>query len=251
VKDVNAVKSHCQRNSQLINLGRSSTFGLKSWKSTHENIKGGTMHDISEEYLSVYDTPKHIDEITEYVGIYRKNISSKKLKLNLKSAEYRRFRFFEDNYIGLVSKTYDASYLPVTPVNNSNSKYWEETFKKLIVFTTRNGYLPLSNGPKEEIKLYRFLHAQERKLDTLNEHQKGKVKNFLMKYNSYKALKTFVIENKRFPIAQILEERNLCNFFNRQRKLLQDGQMPKEYLDRLQEIIELVNSDKKNENLEF
>ena len=77
IKSVAALRGGCQHDPRFMCFGRSSVYGLKIWEKTQKNIKGGTMHDISEEFLSKYDTPKHIDKITGYVGNYRKNISSK------------------------------------------------------------------------------------------------------------------------------------------------------------------------------
>lgn len=254
-KSAEALRGSCQRDSRLIYFGRSSTYGLKSWEEKLDNIKGGTMHDISEEFLSAFDTPKHIDEIVKFVSKYRNNVSSRNLLYNLKSAEHRRFVFFQNSLIGLVSKTYSSSLFPSIPKYFNDKKSWEENYALLKNFSNQNERLPTSSGSEKEKKLYRFFYVQVEKLNKLDKTKQELITALMLKYNyrngkrygqkikqgnSYNELKSFVIEKDRFPSMQIPNEQKLYGFFYRQRKLYQDNKLPKEYLFRFLEIIRQV-----------
>jgi len=254
-KNTSALRGSCQKDSRLIYFGRSSTYGLKSWEKNLENIKGGTMHDISEEFLLNFDIPKHIDDIVEYVSNYRKEISSYKLFNNLKSAEHKRFVFFQNRLIGLTSKTYDISLFPVIPKYYTDKKSWEENYELLKNFSIKNECLPTSSGTDEEKKLYRFFNIQIRKVKELDDTKKELIEALILKYNyqkrkkhgknikwdkSYNELKNFVIEKGRFPSMQISNEQKLYGFFYRQRKLYQDNKLSQDYLNKFLEITELM-----------
>ncbi len=105
-KSAFALRGSCQREPRLICFGRCSTYGLGSWEQEYDNIKGGTMHDIAEDFLLKFNTPKHIDDIIEYVKLYRDNVTRKKLYNNLLSAKNKRFKFYEGNFISLCEDAY-------------------------------------------------------------------------------------------------------------------------------------------------
>jgi hypothetical protein len=165
-KSAEALRGSCQRDPNLIYFGRSSTYGLKKWEDA-DIVKGGTMHDISEEYLEQFNSPKHIDEILKYVSNYREDITSRNLLYNLKSAENRRFLFFKDNYIGLVSKSYGNEFSRLSKVNIER-KTWEENFSLLENFINEFERLPYSTQNDKEERLYRFMNKQIRKAKSNN-----------------------------------------------------------------------------------
>lgn len=258
-KSAEALRGSCQRDSRLIYFGRSSTYGLKSWEKNLDNIKGGTMHDISEEFLLKFNTPKHIDEIAEYVGNYRNNVTSKNLLYNLKSAEHKRFTFFQNRLIGLVSKTYNISLFPAVPKYYKDKKSWEENYGLLKDFSTKNECLPTSSGTDEEKKLYRFFNIQIRKIDELDNTKKELIEALMIRYNyqkrkrhgknikwdnSYNELKAFITAQGRFPSMQISNEQKLYGFFYRQKKISQDNKLSEVYLNKFLEIIELMKKVK-------
>ena len=96
-----AIRSSCHRDANLIHFGRSSTYGFIVWENEY-NIKGGTIRDIAEEFLLKHNTPKHIDEITEYVNRYR-DTNAKNIYSNLKMETTNRF-VFSGALIGLKKK---------------------------------------------------------------------------------------------------------------------------------------------------
>lgn len=254
LKNVQALRSSCQRDVRLICFGRSSTYGLKIWENKLENIKGGTMHDISEEFLLKFKEPKHIAEIAKYVSNYRNNVTSKNLLYNLKSAEHKRFIFFQNNFIGLVAKSYNTEIFTSIPKYYSNKKTWEESYQLLELFTSKNKRLPLSSGDKEEIRLYRFFTNQERKLSELSNSKKELIENLMLKYNHqkrtttnnmkwknhYNELISFLNNNKRMPSRQISNEQKLYGFFYRQKKLYKKDKLAKAYLTNFLEVTKII-----------
>jgi len=177
VKNTDALRSACQRDPNLMYFGRSSTYGLKSWEKDR-TIKGGTMHDIAEEFLLKFKTPKHIDEIVKYVSQYRPEVTNRNLYYNLKSAENRRFSFFPNSYIGLIVKQYDAAFS--TELSSAKTRMtWDESFELLTNFVNENNRLPLSTGIASEQKLYRFLNVQLRKS---NKNKLKRINKLLEKY---------------------------------------------------------------------
>ncbi len=253
-KSAEALRGSCQRDPNLIYFGRSSTYGLRVWEKD-ETVKGGTMHDIAEEFLAQFENPKHIDEITEYVSQYRPTVTSKNLLYNLKSAENRRFRFFKNYHIGLIEKQYDETF-----VRNNNAKIirrtWEENFELLSAFAESNDRLPFSSGTEEELKLYRFMNIQ---LNKANKNQVDQNKFELLnelieKYNyvkrakrspknidsSYQELTQFIKTNNRLPNARHENERYLYHFYYRQTKLFENGELTPEQEDMYSETKELI-----------
>lgn len=255
-KSPESLRSSCQRDPNLIYFGRSSTYGLKSWEKANI-VKGGTMHDISEEYLTQFDVPKHIDEVAKYVSNYRDDVTSKNLLYNLKSAEKRRFVFFKNYHIGLASKTYNEDF-PKIDKASFDIKTWDESFSMLEEFVTKYNHLPNSTGIDFEKKLYRFLNLQLRKADNaeidaikaqkirtlvnLYDYHKRTRRNPKNIHQSYDELKSFIAKYKRVPKARDYEEMNLYHFFYKQTTLYKSGDLPNELLVKYLEIIKLIQT---------
>ena len=100
------VRNSIRTDKGFIYIGRSSTYGLKKWEEEFENIKGGTIRDIVEEFLLKYNKPKHISEIVEYINKYR-NTTEINVLTNLKLDKSSRFVFLKNRYVGLICKTYN------------------------------------------------------------------------------------------------------------------------------------------------
>jgi hypothetical protein len=104
-----SIRSTLQREKgAYIYIGRTSTYGLKKWEIENKALKGGTIRDISEEYLEKYDKPQHIYDIVNYVKQYR-NTSATSIFKNIQAEYKNRFVFYEGGYIGLKSKSYALS----------------------------------------------------------------------------------------------------------------------------------------------
>lgn len=159
--DENSIRAAMQRKRGFISFGRTSTYGLKEWEE-EKDIRGGTIRDITEEFLISQNEPKHIDEITDYVNRYRET-TAKNIYVNLKMEENNRFVFFSGMIIGIKSKNYQNIGLIETGNIETVRRLWEDNFSILESFINSNNRLPYSNTDEHEAKLYRFLNLQLRK----------------------------------------------------------------------------------------
>ncbi|MBC6408947.1 MAG: hypothetical protein GDA42_00535 [Ekhidna sp.] len=101
----NSIRASMQKKNGFISFGRTSVYGLKIWEE-EKNIRGGTIRNITEEYLVSKDEPQHIDNIATYVNKYR-NTTAENIYSNLRMEASSRFSFFSGMYIGLKAKKYD------------------------------------------------------------------------------------------------------------------------------------------------
>lgn len=252
-KSAEALRGSCQRDTNLIYFGRSSTYGLKIWEN-ERTIKGGTIREITEEFLLDQSEPKHIDEITDYVNKYRET-NAKSIHANLKMEAHCRFVFFKGQLVGLKSKAYlDNNYIKITDKQIIRMT-WEESFQLLKEFSQKNNRLPFSTGNELEERLYRFLNVQlnragkgkveeskSKKLIELCEKfdfKKGKRRNSKSTDDSYIELIDFISKEKRLPRAN--DEAKLYRFLYTQGKLFNKGSLSKEYQDKYLEVKYLIN----------
>lgn len=98
----------------FIYFGRTSTYGLRRWEKEQTHIKGGTIRDITEEYLGKYTEPKHFLEIAEFVMQYRPSTNPWSINSNLQAGG-ERFREFEGGFWGLPTKKYHDTQFKKTP----------------------------------------------------------------------------------------------------------------------------------------
>jgi hypothetical protein len=164
-----SIRATLQREKELfIYFGRSSTYGLKRWEYEKEDIKGGTIRDIIEEYLKSEAEPKHVTEILEYLQKFRSS-NSRSILTNIKLDESGRFRIFKRGYIGLNKRQYNTSLIDL----KNDVKTWEEKFEELKLFRKSNPYIwPRSSSvDKSERLLYVFCYK------TRSKHLKGTLNN--------------------------------------------------------------------------
>src|SRR5690606_14635764 len=117
-KSEEALRGSIQRNPEIIYFGRSSTYGLKKWENETENIKGGTIRSIVIEYLEMFDSPKHITQITEYVSNFRERTYQRSIMDNLKADKSNVFIFLRQGFIGLnyFKEKYDTNKYQNLPI---------------------------------------------------------------------------------------------------------------------------------------
>lgn len=106
-KSEEALRGSCQRSNEIIYFGRSSTFGLKKWENTRNDIKGGTIKDIVTELLENSNNPIHITEILEEVHKFRAKTNERNIITNLKLDPNKSFIIFNQKFIGLSDKIND------------------------------------------------------------------------------------------------------------------------------------------------
>ena len=254
--DENSIRSSMQRKTGFIPFGRTSVYGLKEWED-EKDIRGGTIRDITEEFLMTQTEPKHIDEITEYVNKYR-DTNSTNIYANLRMEENNRFVFFKGLNIGLKSKKYNEVSLTIVKNNQIDKKTWDENFLMLEKFVIQNKRLPYSSGNDIEQKLYRFFNIQLRKAnkELIDEIKAQKINSLVDLCNyrrgargysknthrTYDELKLFISKNNRLPKANYVEEKNLYHFFHRQTTLFKNGMLLNEKMDKYLDIRNLIQT---------
>lgn len=114
----------------FIYRGRSSTYGLRKWENEKENVKGGTIRDIVEEFLITEKTPKHISEILDYVLQYRPDTNEKSVLSNIKVEESNKFCFYSGDFVGLQTKNYSPKDIDFKKLIGSHFR--NSVFDKMI-----------------------------------------------------------------------------------------------------------------------
>ena len=261
-----------KRQNGFVPIGRRSIFGLLEWENELENFKGGTIRQIVAEYLNNNSSPKNYAVITSYVLQFRPKTNEYSIIQNIKLDESKTFIFFKNSFVGLSSKTYDKTFVSIKNSETIEKKTWEERYTELTKFLYLNNRLPFSSGcPKNEIRLYRWYKIQvvktkngeieEEKSNLINEVIKnfekgessqrtslnniGRSKN--VRNNSkytYEDLSEFISIKKRMPDSRDPNESRLYQFYNRNKKNLENidalsGQEPK-----LMELIDKFGSFK-------
>lgn len=255
------VRASMKRDNGFVPIGRRSIFGLKEWENEFENFKGGTIRSIVSEYLESEIDPKHISEIAEYVLNYRPNTYERSILDNLKADETRTFIFFKNSTIGLQSKKYDNSFVELNQIDLLESKSWEKRYNDFVKFISINNRLPFSSGcPDEEIRLYRWYKVQEGKIKNgkLDSEKCNLLSQVTIQFNRndtnrkrrsnnverYVDLKQFVFLNNRLPSANKTGEENLYQFFYKQRKLFEQGELMQSEENQFIEIAKIIQNHK-------
>jgi hypothetical protein len=114
----------------FVYFGQKGAYGLRKWEFEKDNIKGGTIRDIVEEFLFNEDCPKHISDIIDYVNKFRPETNARSLLTNIKVDERKRFCFFESNFIGLKEKNYTADK---TRYNRLRGSYFRNSFFEKMI----------------------------------------------------------------------------------------------------------------------
>jgi len=150
----NSIRGTMQREKNIfIFIGRSSTYGLKKWEEENENLRGGTIRDLVEEFLDKCESPKHISEILSYVNQFR-STNSKSVKTNIEMEENGKFITFPGDYVGLSCKEYVDTSI----------------YKRLNGYHFQTSYLEkMNNWPLDQIidhykKKYQYLELPVRSI---------------------------------------------------------------------------------------
>ena len=240
------IRVSMKRKNGFVPIGRKSVFGLKKWEKELDNFKGGTIRTISEEFLLNFNEPQHKKEIEKYVKQFRPKTNANSIYNNLYIDESNTFVFYENYYIGLSSKKYPDNYKTLSKTASSIKHTWEESLEIIKEFTNKEKRLPYSSGcPKSEEKLYRWFNIQKRKCsDGTLEKEKVKliteIANRFPQINkkqssnstiqnkpnthtnrnkySLSKLNNFIREHKKIPDSRVIKEKNLYQFYYRNKK---------------------------------
>ncbi len=150
--EITAIRSHLLRYPNMFINTALSTYGLKKWEIEGRQIDG-TIKDVVEKYLEKYDTPKHIQEITDFVTQYR-NTNKNSIYRNLQVDTHKKFIIFGYGFVGLTSKQYSAkdtifNQLPTVSIRFFERDYFlngksQFDFDTLIhIFAKKNNLLEI------------------------------------------------------------------------------------------------------------
>ncbi|MGA9211402.1 hypothetical protein, partial [Kaistella sp.] len=258
--DENKIAASMKRKNGFVPVGRNSVFGLKKWENELENFKGGTIRSITIEFLEQFNDPKHISNITKYVLKYRPESNEKSIYYNLRIDDSQVFAFFKNSYVGLKKRLYPDAFKILEKSDVIEQISWEGRYEHLLIFLSNENRLPLSiNVPEEEIKLYRWMNVQKRKiklkeLDAIKTNLITKVFENYSKINGrrlsnseekYNELINFLKFKHRLPSANKPGEENLYLFFYNQRKLSSRNELKDNEIIQYFSVLEIM----KNYNL--
>ena len=152
-----SIRSTLHREKELfIYIGRTSTYGLAKWESEREDLKGGTIRNLTEEFLQKHAEPKHITDILVYVLKFRPNTYERSVLDNLKADKSGKFIFFGKGLVGLKSVAYASIFFGMKRV----IKDWGENYQLLKEFRQKypNRWPSVLSQKKSERSLYAFLY---------------------------------------------------------------------------------------------
>jgi hypothetical protein len=121
-----SVRSTLSRERELfIYIGRTSTYGLKKWETENKTLKGGTIRDLTEEYLKKYTEPKHITDISVYILKFRPHTYERSVLDNLKADRSGKFLFLGKGLVGLKALNYSLDFYSLKRI----IKDWNEKYR--------------------------------------------------------------------------------------------------------------------------
>jgi len=151
IKSVESVRSQLQRRQHFI-IVSGSNYGLKKWENEGRYI-GGKIKDLVVHYLRTFETPKHIQDIADFV-IQHRNTNKRNVDGNLRSDPRNKFKSFGLGFFGLTEKSYFEDDMQFNPIPNTSMRFLQrdyfengksiDTFDKLIVkFAEANDIFPV------------------------------------------------------------------------------------------------------------
>ncbi|MBK9146714.1 MAG: hypothetical protein IPM12_02705 [Flavobacteriales bacterium] len=91
---------------RFFSIGRSSTYGLRSWERERQDLKGGSIRNIVIECLTHSKVPMHLEDLAETIRYFRPETNVKSVRQNLKLDSSGRFVFFPGGFVGLAGTQY-------------------------------------------------------------------------------------------------------------------------------------------------
>jgi hypothetical protein len=123
-----SVRSHILRHDRIFILTGSSQYGLKTWENG-DDIQGGTIKDLIENFLFAKKKPSHVRDITNYVQKFRDtNFAS--VSRNIQNDPLGKFIHFGQYFYGLSNFNYDKCDTVFKGIN----RHWFEILKKELFF---------------------------------------------------------------------------------------------------------------------
>jgi len=120
------IRSHMLNYPEVFIFTSWSTYGLKIWEK-QKNLVGGTIKNLVENYLSQFESPKHIFDITKYILNHRDtNLESIRGIITLDP--HNIFIVFNAGFIGLKNKEYTFSDTNYRNVSNRWFQIYQDKY---------------------------------------------------------------------------------------------------------------------------
>jgi hypothetical protein len=233
----------------FIYIGRTSTYGLAKWESERLDLKGGTIRNLTEEYLREYTEPKHISDITLYILKFRPNTYERSVLDNLKADKSAKFIFMGKGLVGLKEIAYSSDFDGLRRV----IKDWDEKYQELKEFRRLNinSWPSMLSKKKSERSLYDFLYKnrvafiksnlEPKKIELLTKIgflqylNLSKSKDW---HNELVRLKAFILKNNKLPSLNSAnkDERGLYRFLYMTKKKISNNELENEKIKLFEEI---------------
>ena len=226
------VRVSMKRKNGFVPIGRKSVFGLKKWEKERENFKGGTIKEIVVQFLEKNKTPIHISSILKEVNKYR-TTNERNIITNLKLDPNNSFIIFNQKFIGLTNKKghYDIEKYKKLPVQ----------LGKYLIGKYKSGYsindIKLHCNEvwgltiqESELIIQNLKYFKQTKTNNVSSYNTNKLPIIEYSFNkgtrskySLKNLFKFISENQRMPDSRDHNEKNLYQFYYRNKRELENN----------------------------
>lgn len=235
------LRSFLSNSDRISAIGKTSTFTLKKWNISHLTIRG-LIHQILKEC----DTPLSLDDIVDFLAIKGRKTNKNSVNSNILLDEKYDFVKFEGGLIGIKSKNYGTSYVPIDRSSMSR-KSFEERITDFLNYIDTNHHIPFASSDEVEASLNRWYKNVIKGILDVTEEQKklletelSKRKEFIMTSSEFafiekcKDMKYFV--SSKFELPTIRTDAQLYNWFSktRQKSFQFTPQKEKAYKDLVQ-----------------
>ena len=217
------LKSFLFNSDRISVIGKTSTYALRKWNISNLTIRG-LIHQILEQC----DTPLSLDDIVEFLAIKGRKTNKRSINSNIMLDEKYDFVKFEGGLIGINSKNYGKSYIPIDR-SSITRKSFDERVIDFLNYIDINHHIPFASSDDEEASLNRwYKNVIKGSLDVTEEQKElleaelTKRKEFIMTSSEFafiekcKDMKYFV--SSKFELPTTKTDAQLFNWFSKVRK---------------------------------
>lgn len=166
----------------IDNKDKFSLVGMSTFAHVSQNIKGGMISDLIEEYLIKEGKPMKVDDIYEEVQKHRKVRKRSHLLANCANLP-KRF-IVKGSVIGLRNRDTIQALEKANPEYTSREEKWEQNYRSVVSFLKTKRRVPSPTRSTGERFLYNFISFNKKSLHRLSEERKKKIADLLKLYPS-------------------------------------------------------------------
>lgn len=184
--NISSIAASININTNLCAIGRTSTYTLKEWNKGH--IRGGTIREFALEYImQSHEHIASVNDIVEYVKMYRPSTNEKSIVSNLQAEANNLFAIYVKDgvrYVGITKEEYDSCYERLA--EDIERRDFKTSIEFLTEFIVKNKRFPYnySTAEESEVRLSRFWNVQKKKKEkgTLSKKEKELFDSIVEKY---------------------------------------------------------------------